>query len=131
MHSLIDIFAYKIYKEKLLSHGDIRKMKYAMTVLWNELVKFIMLLIIFSVLDKRNLFLFSLCLLFPIRTFSGGLHFKSSFTCFIMSLIFFLLPIVVLPNLFTMDINLAVIIMTVSTLIIYIYSPIASSFRPI
>ncbi|SNT29403.1 hypothetical protein SAMN05446037_10793 [Anaerovirgula multivorans] len=29
MHSLIDIFAYKIYKEKLLSHGDIRKMKYA------------------------------------------------------------------------------------------------------
>ncbi|ABR46341.1 Accessory gene regulator B [Alkaliphilus metalliredigens QYMF] len=131
MHSLIDIFAYKIYKEKLLSHADIRKMKYAMTVIWNEIVKFIILLIIFSVLDKRNLFLFSLCLLLPIRTFSGGLHFKSSFICFVTSLMFFLLSVVILPNLFTMNINLTIIFITVSILIIYIYSPIPSSFRPI
>ncbi len=131
MHSLIDIFAYKVYKEKLLSNEDIRKMKYAMTVLWNEIVKFIILLIIFSVLDKRNLFLFSLCLLLPIRIFSGGLHFRSSFICFIMSLTFFLLSIIILPDLFDMNIRLSLILMIVSTLIIYIYSPIPSSFRPI
>ncbi len=131
MHSFIDIFAYKIYKEKLLSHGDIRKMKYAMTVIWNELIKFIVLLIVFSLFDKISLFLFCLCLLMPIRIFSGGLHFESGVICFIVSLSFFALAVLILPYLFNMTINMATILMILSVLIIYLYSPMASRFRPI
>jgi len=131
MHSLIDIFAYKIYKEKLLSHGDIRKMKYAMTVIWNELVKFVVLLIFFSLFCKVYLFLFCLCLLLPIRIFSGGLHFESGLVCFMVSICFFSLAILVLPCLFNMTINIAITLMLASVLIIYHYSPMPSRLRPI
>ena len=131
MHSLIDIFAYKVYKEKLLSHGDIRKMKYAMTVIWYELLKFILLLVLFFILNKADVFLFSLCLLVPIRIFSGGLHFKNTSVCFIVSLSFFTLAILVIQYLISMTITLAIILTIVSTLIIYSYSPIPSKFRPI
>lgn len=131
MHSFIDIFAYKIYKEKLLSHSDIRKMKYGMTFIWNEMIKLILLLIFFSILDKLYVFLFCIGLLLPIRIFSGGLHFKSGKTCFIMSLSFFCLSIFLLPYILSMTLDLAYILMFISTLVIFIYSPIASPFRPI
>lgn len=131
MHSLIDIFAYKIYKEKLLSNGDIRKMKYAKHVIWNELVKFLALLIIFKLSSKLDLFLFCIALLLPIRIFSGGLHFKNTLSCFIASLIFFSLAILILPRLFSMTVTIGKILMLISTVIIYVHSPIPSSFRPI
>lgn len=131
MHSFIDLFAYKIYKEKLLSHGDIRKMKYAMTVIWNELIKFVLLLTLFFILNKVDIFLFCLGLLMPIRIFSGGLHFKSTLVCFMVSLSFFTLAILIFPYLISMTKNLALLLMLISTLIIYHYSPMPSKFRPI
>lgn len=76
MHSLIDIFAYKVYKERLLSHRDLRKMKYAMTVVWNEVIKLAALLALFFMLNKTYEFLFCFSILLSIRTFSGGLHFE-------------------------------------------------------
>ncbi|SNS83043.1 accessory gene regulator B [Anaerovirgula multivorans] len=131
MHSLIDIFAYKIYKEKLLSHGDIRKMKYAMRVIWNEFTKFIILLLFFFTLNKASLFFFSLALLLSIRLFSGGLHFQSGLLCFVVSFGFFSLAILILPHLFTMTISKALILTLISIILIYDHSPQPSSFRPI
>ncbi|WP_334292679.1 accessory gene regulator B family protein [Geosporobacter ferrireducens] len=131
MHSFIDIFAYKIYKEKLLSHGDIRKMKYAMRVIWNEGLKFVILLSLFTMLNKMYLFLFCLSLLLSIRAFSGGLHFESSFLCLIVSLSFFSLAILILPYLLPMPLPLAILLILISIIVICCYSPMPSRFRPI
>ena len=97
---LINLFAYKIYKEKILSHSDIRKMRYGMTVISHEMIKIILLFISFKLIAYLDLFLFSFFILMSIRTFSGGLHFESSLICFIFSFAFFLLTVVILPNLF-------------------------------
>ncbi|MCC5909477.1 MAG: accessory gene regulator B family protein [Clostridiaceae bacterium] len=131
MHSPIDIFAYKIYKKKLLPNKDIRKMKYAMQVIWGELYKFVILFALFAIVDRVYLFLFCLGLLLPIRTLSGGLHFKRGITCFIVSLSFFSLVIFILPSLINMTTNLAMLLMFISVLVIYRYAPIPSPFRPI
>lgn len=131
MHSLIDLFAYKIYKEKLLPKSDILKMKYAMNVLWNEVVKFLILMVIFQFLNCLDLFLFCTALLLPIRIFSGGAHFKKQIPCFVGSFVFYALAILILPKLIHMNLYFAIILMVLSLIIIYIYSPIASSFRPI
>ncbi|AKL95834.1 accessory gene regulator B [Clostridium aceticum] len=131
MHNLIDIFAYKIYKEKLLSNSDIRKMKYAMKVIWSELEKFIIFLLFFVVLNKVPLFLFSFAVLLSIRSFSGGLHFENNLPCFITSFGFFSLTVFILPHLFTMTIHTALILTLVSIIIISYRSPRPSSFRPI
>ena len=93
---LINLFAYKIYKEKILSHSDIRKMRYGMTVISHEMIKIILLFISFKLIAYLDLFLFSFFILMSIRTFSGGLHFESSLICFIFSFAFFLLTVVIL-----------------------------------
>ncbi|MBU5675012.1 accessory gene regulator B family protein [Alkaliphilus sp. MSJ-5] len=131
MHSLIDLFAYKVYKEKILPKSDILKMKYAMNVIWNEIIKFALLMIIFGLLNKLNLFLFCTTLLLPIRIFSGGVHFKRRIPCFIGSLSCFALAILIFPSILNMTVKMAVILMLISIIIVYIYSPISSSFRPI
>lgn len=131
MHSPIDIFAYKVYKAKILSNEDIRKMKYSMQVIWNEVTKLIILLFLFMLLDKVNLFIFSVGILFSIRVLSGGLHFKGSLICLMATLCFFSLVLLVLPNLIVLSLNLAIVLMAISTIIIYSFSPIPSSFRPI
>ncbi|SNT06952.1 accessory gene regulator B [Anaerovirgula multivorans] len=131
MHSPIDLFVYKIYKEKLLSHSDLRKMKYAMRVIWNEGIKFIILLLFFARLNKVSFFLFSLGLLLSIRLFSGGLHFEGGLLCFVISFNFFSLAVLILPYLFTLSFHRALILMLISTIIIYYHSPKPSIFRPI
>ncbi|WHH57661.1 accessory gene regulator B family protein [Petroclostridium sp. X23] len=114
MHSLIDVFTYKVYKEKLLSHRDLQKMKYAMTVVWNEAIKFAALLALFSLLNKIHEFLLCVSILLSIRIFSGGLHFESNFTCFIVSTVFFCIIMVYFPFLFTVTTVIGIFLMLVT-----------------
>lgn len=128
---LINLFAYKIYKEKILSHSDIRKMRYGMTVISHEMIKIILLFISFKLIAYLDLFLFSFFILMSIRTFSGGLHFESSLICFIFSFAFFLLTVVILPNLFPVSFYPGLIIGLGGVLILSLNSPRPSALRPI
>lgn len=87
--SLIGLVTYKVYKMKILSHEELRKMKYGMEVIFNELVKIIILLILFAVINRLKYFLFSLVILSTIRCFSGGLHFQKNLNCLLFSMVFF------------------------------------------
>jgi|GEM_PF-869140 len=128
---LINLFAYKIYKEKILPHSDIRKMIYGMTVLSNELIKIIILIIFFKLIGHLPLFLFSFCILMSIRTYSGGLHFENSIACFFFSLVFFLLSVVILPKFFLLNFYHGLIIGLSGVLILSLNSPRPSALRPI
>lgn len=129
-YNLPTALAYKLYKEQWLAHRDIRKMRYGMTVLFNETYKIIGLFIIFKAFNLLNLFLFSFFILLSIRAFSGGLHFESNITCFFTTFVFFILTVVILPKIILTTAP-AIILGVISFCIIYIYSPIPSSFRPI
>ena len=128
---LINLFDYKIYKEKILPHSDIRKMIYGMTVLSNELIKIIILIIFFKLIGHLPLFLFSFCILMSIRTYSGGLHFENSIACFFFSLVFFLLSVVILPKFFLLNFYHGLIIGLSGVLILSLNSPRPSALRPI
>ncbi|MDK2810956.1 MAG: accessory regulator [Petroclostridium sp.] len=106
-------------------------MKYAMTVVWNEVIKLAALLALFFMLNKTYEFLFCFSILLSIRTFSGGLHFENNFACFAASAVFFCIVILYLPFLFTVTIGISIILMIISTGIISIYSPTPSPNRPI
>ncbi|WP_242965183.1 accessory gene regulator ArgB-like protein [Petroclostridium xylanilyticum] len=131
MHNLIDIFTYKVYNEKLLSHRDLWKMKYAMTVMWYEVIKFVALLALFIILNKTYEFLLCISILFSIRIFSGGLHFESNFACFVSSAVFFCIIILYLPLLFTVSTGVGIVLMLISTSVVSIYSPMPSPNRPV
>lgn len=86
---LIRLFCYEVYRSKILSHSDLRKMRYGMEVIFNEMTKILILLALFTVLNKLMVFLFSLIIIITIRCSSGGLHFKKNFSCLLLSAVFF------------------------------------------
>ncbi|MBN7774374.1 accessory gene regulator B family protein [Clostridium aminobutyricum] len=113
-----------------LERLQVVKMKYAMEILKSEVIKMILLFCFYSLLHMSFLFLFCLVLLLPVRTFSGGLHMKSSLNCFLFSFSFFLLSILVLPRIST-PIGVDYLILASSLIIICICSPVATSRKPI
>lgn len=127
---IINIVTYNVYKRNLISHSDIRKMQFGLQAFTNELSKFILLILIFKALDQLSLFLFSFVILLSIRTFSGGLHQSSNIKCFLISLTFFSLT-VLLPTFITLTKTDGLYILGVSLVTIYLLSPMTSSFRPI
>ncbi|WP_442916702.1 accessory gene regulator B family protein [Lutispora sp.] len=86
---LIHLFVYHVYKKKLLSHSDIRKMRYGMEVIINELFKLGILIVLFKILEKLDLLIFFIIILIPIRCFSGCIHFHSNFNCLLFASAFF------------------------------------------
>lgn len=85
---LIGLAVYKVYRMRILSHEELRKMRYGMEVILNEMIKIAILTALFTILNKLNYFLISLVILITIRCFSGGLHFHSNFSCLLFSIIF-------------------------------------------
>lgn len=128
---LIQLFIYYLYKKKLFSHKDIRKIKYGIEVIVNEVIKLTILTIIFTVLKGLTYFGFSLCILLSVRTFSGGMHFDTNLKCLLFSILFFMIAcnfstyIPILPS----SVNYMIAILCM--LVIALLSPCPSINRPI
>lgn len=128
---IVDKFAFKVQNEDILDESQIIKMKYGMTVFINEFIKIILLFLVFSFINQFNLFIYSFFILMTIRPLSGGLHFNTSVKCFLFSLSYFALTVLAFPNLIQLNKIIIIILLVISTILIYLYSPIPSKFRPI
>ncbi|TCK98571.1 accessory gene regulator B [Natranaerovirga hydrolytica] len=128
---IVNIITYKIYKQNIISHCDLRKMNYAMLTLLNELIKTIILFVYFLAIQRFDLFLFSYLILVSIRSISGGLHLDTNLKCFIVSFIFFNITVLSAPFLTNIPTYFEYIIIFSSILIIYWFSPMPSLHRPI
>lgn len=106
------------------------KVRYALEVLKNESVKFIILGIIFYLAGFLEVYLFSFAFLIPNRIFSGGLHMKTGIRCFFFSLCFFAVLIFLTP-LISVDDRVLMVMTAVAWLLIIIFSPVASSQKPV
>ena len=106
------------------------KLRYGLEVAKNEIVKLIILLVLFSFFSHHIEFIFAVVLLMPIRSFSGGMHMKSSIGCFFYSLCFFFLSVEVLP-LLQIPSRTMLFILGIAGFTIAWFSPVASYKRPI
>jgi len=111
-------------------HQTVVKIHYALDVIRNEVIKLVIIGIVFSLYGNLMEYIYSLAILLPLRTFSGGMHMKTNIGCFMFSLIFLMLPIKVLPRI-SLNIVEYFSLLIISITTISILSPIASYKRPI
>lgn len=110
---------------------DDEKIRYALIVIINELVKIIILSTIFFCIGKLNYYVFSMVILLTLRTFSGGVHYNSSFECLVVTILFFIITCIVFVDYITIPIKLAYLIIFISLILIIIFSPCPNPKRPI
>lgn len=89
-------------------------------------------MLFFGLTGMLNEFLFALVILLLIRPYSGGIHFDSFMGCFLFTIGFFILNVAILPSLhYLNNPSIFMAIFPISSLIIYLYSPMPSKHRPI
>lgn len=112
-----------------LSHIDSLKLKYSMEVIFNDLSKLVILLILFSIAGYAKDFLYSAIALLTIRPFTGGLHLKTYTQCILFTGAFFIISIL-LKNLIYVTQNIYFLLFTISMLLISGFAPIIGDNRP-
>lgn len=132
LNHIVTHFENSVREKGILSEEDIEKMAYGMQVILSECVKIILMSIFFAILGLLPEFLFAFTLLASIRSYSGGLHFYTWLKCFVFSFAFFIIAILVLPNISYINKDSIYVILSISSLIItFIFAPMTSKHRPI
>lgn len=128
MISLSKSIADLYRKHELLPSNTIDCMEYSLKAFENEISKFLMYTILFSVFDLFINFLLVYGVFVSIRLFAGGLHCKTYWGCAVVSL--FMLSICVFIGFVNFE-NLSVlyIIAIVSSVCPILLSPLTPSFR--
>jgi accessory gene regulator B len=124
MDSIVSYFE----KEFELSEIDKAKLKYSLDVLFTDISKLLILLIIFSIFGKTEEFIFSVLALLTIRPFTGGLHFNTYLGCFLFTTLFFS-SVIVLHSIVPLN-NFLVFFFAFSFITMLCVAPIAHKNRP-
>lgn len=111
-----------------LSSIDSIKLRYSMEVIFNEVSKLIMLLILFSILGFTTDFIYSVIALLSIRPFTGGLHLKSYAECFIFTVFFFSVSLF-LKNNIILESHSLILLLIFSFFIILLFAPVVGNNR--
>ena len=120
----------KYFKDEFnLSEIDSIKLKYSLELVGGEIFKFLTLLILFSLLGKRNDFICSALSLLTIRPFSGGLHFNTYFSCLVFSGFFFYTSIFLRTNI-PLNSKIVIILFMFSLLSTITFTPLPGKSRP-
>ncbi|OHW62379.1 putative AgrB-like protein [Andreesenia angusta] len=112
-----------------LSHIESIKLKYSLEVLLGDISKFLILSLSFAIFGVFLDYICSFVVLLPMRTFSGGMHFKSYKACLAFTGTFFGIEIF-LKNNFTISQNLAIVLFIFSISVIYGLAPVIGENRP-
>lgn len=119
----------KIRNSYNLSELEYLRLKYIVSTMVNELSKLAVIWFVFKLLNDTETFSYILFSLLTIRTFTGGLHFKKSYQCFLFTLLFFLLIYSCLVNIEISSMTCSLLLF-ISVIIVYLVGPIQSSSRP-
>lgn len=119
---------HSVLSEKY-SDYEIARIRYAIICVLSEASKFLIMLLIFSLICKTKEFIIALIVLLSIRNFTGGIHLKHYMSCLCFSIGF--LAIILLSALFfRIPEWMQTIIMGVGVVLIYRIGPISSDSRP-
>ena len=106
------------------------KIQYAWDIVRSESLKCIIILAVFIILHKVDLYILGLLFLLPLRAFSGGLHFEHESCCLIFSLLTMVLGLIVFPEYIPSG-KWMYLAMAVVMAVIGIISPVAGPNKPI
>ncbi|MCI8365356.1 MAG: accessory gene regulator B family protein [Eubacterium sp.] len=109
---------------------EMKRLKYTLKAVSSELVKTLVLSVLFFKLGHLPEFLIGVLVLVTIRCNSGGLHMEHFITCFLFTLIFMLLSVIVLPACVSVPHAVKPVILALCILITFLAAPIASKKRP-
>lgn len=112
-----------------LNLSEQRYIIYKLKCIIYDLSKFIIISIFFIIVGLFKEFLFASMISAPLRIYSGGLHFKHYWTCFLFSFGYFVLLILGLSTI-PLSIYLSSIIMVLCSIINFCLSPVQSATRP-
>lgn len=126
---LVDRLHDYFEQEFSLSDMDSKKLRYSLEFLYNDFSKTILLFVLFAILGYHLDFIVAAIILFTLRIFTGGLHFKTYTGCLLFSLIFFI-AVIYLKNSFILSDNMIITIYVFSYLTIIGVAPISSKTRP-
>lgn len=94
-----------------------------------DVSKLVLFLFIFSLLHLLPEFLFTFVVQFPLRTISGGLHFRHYWSCFAFSLVYLFL-IIALSSKILIPFEIGVVLLLLCVIIIYQIGQVRSPSRP-
>ena len=117
-------------KKSEISEADKERLKFALSVLLNEIQKAVVIIIIFSLMNKLLPLALSFVTLMSIRMELGGFHCKKNWQCFLVTFSYFLLTIMA-ADYFSMSEPAIIIINVISFISILILTPVNSRIRNI
>lgn len=110
------------------SDYDIQLFKYYIKCILFDLSKLIPLAIFFAVFGYALEYLVAVIVLFLVRTSTGGLHFKHYISCLTFTAVFFIIGIIILPDICTNS-SLMLISLLLCMIITNYIGPIVSCYR--
>lgn len=126
MHELWeDIQKYHGYSDL-----EIKRIQYALKVIFGDISKLCILFLFFFAIGKTAEYWTSVFVLLTIRSFSGGIHMKHYWSCLLFSFLVFyvsacLLPMIPLPS------YMIPLVICACDIIMYMIGPIPSTYRPV
>lgn len=114
-----------------LTKTDLLKIQYSLQVILGDIIKFIIIFLIFLYLKQLPLFLWAFAILISTRPLGGGIHCKTFIGCLIVSIIYFI--VVILFSILSPFFNyyFYVVFFILSFLTTFKYAPCPNAKRPI
>lgn len=131
VNMLSNIIGNYIFSNCSINELDKEKVIYALNAILGELIKIIILIIIFLSLHRIKFFIFSLSVLISIRIFAGGIHLKTFAQCLLFSIFIFVITALISPMIPKICNKMYYGIAILDILSIFIKSPCPSQKRPI
>lgn len=116
---------------KSLTEKDLLKIQYTLQVILGDLIKFIILFLIFLIIDQVPLFLLSFIILISTRPLGGGIHCKTFSSCLIVTIMYFLITMLFSTLSSKLNINFYIIFFIISFIITLAFAPCKNEIRPI
>lgn len=114
-----------------LTENDTLKIQYTLEVILGDLTKFIILFLIFLILNEIPLFLLSFVILISIKLLGGGIHCKTFYSCLIFTILYFIVILLFSKLSPKLNINFFIIFFMVSFSITFACAPCHNEKRPI
>ncbi len=129
MEFVSNSIANYLAKQNNLEKNELEKINYVLKVIISDISKLIILLGLFALMNSFKPLVFATITLWLIRTFTGGIHLKSYFSCLGFSFGFFASVILLNNNMPLNSYLLSILFITNITLIL-LFSPMKSATRP-
>jgi len=102
---------------------ELKKMEYGLTCFFDEVTKIISYYIIFFLFSLQQYYVIAFVFFCPIRLFTGGIHAKTYWGCFFISLVTFWL-VIISGKYISINIITSILVLTISILLVYIFSSV-------